>query len=292
MPLRIAFSTVACPDWTLARVARAAAEWGYQGVELRSMGDGHPQAFASEPAHSDPAKVSEALVEAGVDLVSIATGVRLDSPIFPPVLGWAFASREASVRAAKRAVDLAAASGAKAIRVFPFQIPKGPAPGAPGDTRFSVLRRICDRLGKVCDHARNRDVTVLIENAGDFASAHDLDEIMRRVSSPQLAASYDIGAGAAAGDKPQEAVSLLGDRLWLARLRDENAGAPCQLGRGNLHVKEFVQALRRGGSNAWVVFNWDKAWRSELAGAEAVLPEAAQLLTEWCAASPTHAAAA
>ncbi|CAN0595181.1 unnamed protein product, partial [Laminaria digitata] len=35
--MKIAFSTLACPDWTLQQAADQAAEMGYLGVDMRSF---------------------------------------------------------------------------------------------------------------------------------------------------------------------------------------------------------------------------------------------------------------
>lgn len=290
--LRPAFSTVACPDWTLDRVARAAAEYGFRGVELRSAGDGGMNAFASDPASTDPSKVRHTVDAAGIDLAGIGTGVRFDAPIFPPVLGHVFASRYSSVVEGKRMVDLAAACGTPFVRVFAFQVPPPPAPLAPGDTRWSALRRICSRISMVCDHARNRDVKVLIENGGDFASFIDLVKIMETVNSPLLGACYDLAAGVASGDCPVDAVKALGPRLMTARIRDHKAGTPCWLGHGDLPVKAFVQSLAASGSGAWLTYEWERAWKPELGGADSVLPEAARVMYEWSGIKAGSAAAA
>lgn len=290
--LRPAFSTVACPDWTLERAAAAAADYGFRGLELRSVGDGGPNAFASDPAFSDPAKVRATIDRAGIDLAGIATAVKFDDPVFPPVLGHVLASRNATVRAGKRMVDLAARCGAPFVRFFAFQIPPPPAPLVPADTRWSALKRICNRLADVCDHARNRSLHVLIQNGGDFASFNDLVKIIETVNSPLLGACYDLAAGAAAGDAPADAVRALGPRLMTARVRDTRAGRPCPLGQGDLPVKAFVQALAASGSNAWLIFEWDRAWLPELAGPDSVLPEASRLLYEWSGVRNAAAAAA
>lgn len=290
--LRPAFSTVACPDWTLDRVARAAAEYGFRGVELRTVGDGGANAFASDPAFTDATKVRRVIDSAGIDLAGLGTGVRFDAPIFPPVLGHVFASRYASVVEGKRMVDLAAACGAPFVRVFAFQVPPPPAPLAPGDTRWSALKRICGRLSMVCDHARNRDVKVLIENGGDFASFIDLVKIIETVGSPLLGACYDLSAGVASGDNPVEAVKALGPALMSARVRDSRSGMPCRLGQGDLPVKGFVQALAASGSGAWLTYEWERAWRPELGGADSVLPEAARAMYEWSGITSSASAAA
>lgn len=33
----LAFSTLACPDWTWEQIVQKAVEYGYQGIELRSV---------------------------------------------------------------------------------------------------------------------------------------------------------------------------------------------------------------------------------------------------------------
>lgn len=261
-------------------------------MELRSVGDGGLNAFGCDPAMTDAGKVRGVIERAGVDLCGVATGVRFDAPVFPPVLGHVFAARYASVREGKRMVDLAAKCGAAFVRVFAYQVPGSPAPGVPGDTRWSALKRICSRLSMVCDHARNRDLRVLIENGGDFASFIDLVKIIETVGSPLLGACYDAAAGAASGDCPTEAVRALGPRLMMARVRDARGGTPCRLGQGGVPVKELVGALASSGSDAWVVYEWERAWLRSLAGAETVLPEAARLLHEWSGIKGAGAAAA
>ncbi len=281
--IRSAFSTVACPTWTLERVAAAAAEWGYTGVELRSFGagggDGLPgRPFACDPALTAPAKVRSLLAGAGLAVAGVASGVRFDAAVFPPVLGHLLSASEAAVRDGRAMVNLASALGAGYLRVYAFDIPAR-------ERRASALRRICDRLALVCDHARNRDLRVLIENAGAFRSAADLAEIIDRTNSPILGVCYDLAAAANAGDSIDSALALLGPRLVAARLSDHRGGAPCPLGAGELPAESFVRAVaasaREWGSAPWVVYAWNRAFISGLAPAEDVLPGAAQLISQW-----------
>lgn len=275
--IRPAFSTVACPTWTLDRVARSAAEWGFMGVELRSFGEGGTE-FACDPALTSGSTVRETFREAGIAVAGIASGVRFDAPIFPPVVGNLMSAREASVNEGKHMVTVAAHIGAPYLRVFGFE-------GPLGESKKSLLRRVCARLGQVCDYARNRDVTVLIENGGTFATAADLVEIIRRVAQPQLAASYDAATAVAAGEDPSAGVEALGRWLRVARLRDQRKGHPCRLGTGEVPLQSFLAAVRRSdsehGIDPWAVCTWDRAWMPELAPAEEVLPAASKLIGEW-----------
>jgi sugar phosphate isomerase/epimerase len=283
--IRPAFSTVACPTWTLDRVANAAAQWGYLGVEFRSFGQGGGQGgsqFASDPALSDGARVRALLDDAGVEIAGLATGITFDKLVFPPVIGHLLPGSEAGVAEGRHMVNVARDVGAPYVRVFAFQTHGR-------ERRSTALNRICQRLAKMCDHARNRDTTVLIENGGSFPKASDLKDIIDLVRSPQLAACYDGLTASQAGEDVRAGCTLLGPSLRMARLRDSKADRPCRLGKGDAPTRELLLALRQSdttwGTDPWAVVTWDRAWLPELSPAEDVLPEAARHIAEWSGAT-------
>jgi sugar phosphate isomerase/epimerase len=275
---KLAFSTIACPEWTLDTVTERAAEWGWEGVEMRSFGEGSTR-FACDPGLTASEKVRRLFRQSGIDAVGLATGVRFDAPINPPVLGRLVEANNPDVRMGQHAVDIATRCGARFVRVFPFQIPERP-PGL-GETRRGTLRRITERLARVCDHARNRDVIVVIENGGDFASSDDLAEIIDRVASPQLMACYDLLAAHSIGDDVVAGIRELGGRLAMARVRDRSDAGPVPLGEGQLPVEDFVRALDGRRFAGWIVYEWERAWIDGLAPADKVLPAAVQRLNGW-----------
>lgn len=275
--LRPAFSTVALPDWTLDRVARSASGFGFQAVELRSFGAGSTR-LACDPALTDRAKVQRMFREQGVRIAGVSTGVRLDPAVKPPVIGQVLDIRHKPVRQGRHAVEVAHDIGATYASMFAFE-------GGRRERRSAVLRRVCDRLAMVCDHARHRDLFVVIENGGAFARAENLHEIVDRVGHQLLRVCYDISTAAGAGDDPAAGAVGLGPALHAVRVRDMRHGAPCELGAGDIPVRETIQALSRAGSQAWAVYNWDRLWLDDLAPAESVLPEAARTLYGWIGGS-------
>ncbi|MCA9281980.1 MAG: sugar phosphate isomerase/epimerase [Phycisphaerales bacterium] len=284
MMLRPAFSTVAVPDWTLDRVARSASRLGFQAVELRSFGAGSTR-LACDPALTAREKVRKLFGEHGVRIAGVSTGVRLDAAVFPPVVGQLMSARHQPVRDGRHAVEVAHDVGATYASLFAFEV-------GGRERHRAVLRRVCERLALVCDHARHRDLVVVIENGGDFATADDLREIHDYVASPLLRVCYDISTAAAAGEDPVEGVRSIAPLVHAVRVRDMRHGAPCALGSGDVPVRAALDALGSVGSDAWVVYNWDRLWLSDLAGADSVLPGAAETLYEWIGAGAgSHAAA-
>ncbi|MBL8764930.1 MAG: sugar phosphate isomerase/epimerase [Phycisphaerae bacterium] len=268
-----AFSTVACPDWTIDRVASRAAEWGFEGVEFRTFGEDSRE-FACDPALSSGVKVRDLMASAGVRVVGLGTSVRFDGAIHPPVIGHLLSDTERSVRDAKRAIDLAVSIEAPLVRVFGFQ-------GSPGEPSHALRARIVKRLGMALDHARNTGIRLVLENGGAFPRGSDVAALIAEISSPLLGACYSLAPAVRAGESPSVGVSALGGSLWSARVKDLRAGKPCPLGEGELPARELVRELARAGFAGPVIFEWDRAWVPGLAAAESVLPGAARSIFQW-----------
>ncbi|MBL0926263.1 MAG: sugar phosphate isomerase/epimerase [Phycisphaerales bacterium] len=293
--LRPAFSTVACPNWTLDRVCRSAAEWGYAAVELRSFGHGgltggsDGAAFANDPGLTDADKVRRLVEDSGLDLACVATGCSFDDPIVPPVIGYRLPFQHRPLLEAKHLLDVSVACGAAYMRVFAFEVPGR-------ESRRSALRRITDRLAELCTHARHRGTKVVIQNGGGFPRAADLAEIIDIVGSPFLDACYDLAPAAAVGESHTDAIRLLNGRLPIVHIRQTRGGEPTPLTEvtatnGDLPIAEFLADLAATGSSAFAVYQWDRAWRPDLAPAEAVLPEAVKAMYRAAADGAGRAAA-
>jgi sugar phosphate isomerase/epimerase len=267
---------VACPEWTLETIAERAERWGYLGCELRTFGYGSTQS-ACDPALTAPAKARVMLERAGLELVSLATSVRFDEPITPPVLG-VLMDHEQSVREGKSAIDLAVSLEVPYVRVFGFEI-------VGSERRGSAMARIASRLGKVVDHARNSGVKVMIENGGSFSTAAQLAELMDMVNNTLLVAAYSAPVAALAGERPADGVNVLGDRLACVKVRDFRNGKPCALGDGELDNRSVVLALAKMGFGGWIVYEYDRAWVDGSTDTDQVLEASARRLFEWIGAA-------
>lgn len=269
--LKPAFSTVACPHWTLDRVALAAQRLGFSGVELRTFGV-DSRAFACDPALTGPEKVRRLFGQAGVSICSLATDVAFDAAVIPPVIGHLIRDQEAAVREAQRAIDIAASIECPLVRVFGFRIPAN-------ETRQNGSARIVARLRKVIDHADKTGVTVVFENGGSFAKASEMIEIIDEIRSPLLNASYNILAAHQAGENPASGIIRLGDKLRLLRVKDHKDNKPVVLGTGSVPVHHAITSASK--LNAWAVFEWDYAWLPDIGEPEFALDHASRTLWQW-----------
>ena len=282
--IRTAFSTVACPTWTLDRVARTAADLGFDGVELRTFGY-DSRNFVCDPLMTSARKVASTFGDLGVDLCGLSTSITLDHPIRPHVVGRTFLfDQERVTRSATRLVDYASMVGAPYVRVFGFEVTEG-------EKRSTTVRMIANRLAAIADHARHRGVTIVLENGGSFRTAESLREIIDMVDSPLLAACYNNAVGLAAGDDYGKAIRTLGRRLKIARVKDFGAHGCVRLGSGNSDAEGFVRAIASYEHfDGWLSYEWDAAWDESLAPADEVLPEAIRTIYGWLGARGKGAA--
>lgn len=270
--MKPAFSTVACPDWTLDEVIPFAARAGYLGVELRSFGHTASD-LACEPCLTGSEKIRELLADEGVGAAAIATSIRYDQPVFPPVIGRVIGDFEKPVRETKFAVAEAAAIECPFVRVFAFELVD--------ESRKSGIRRIVQRLDLAARTARHTGVRLLLENGGSFPLASDLVELIDRVGSPLICAAYSPAVAAMAGENPIEGVRLLGASLASVKLRDMAGDRPTRLGEGELGVESFVRGLGETGYEGWLVYEHDRLWWRDLPDPTQTLTDAAGKLYRW-----------
>ncbi len=271
--MKPAISTVAFPDRTLTDAIDFVRTLDVNGIELRTFGDDTAQ-FAADPCLSSFAKTKLQVADAGLELAGLATSIRYDAPIFPPVVGRVISETDLSVRATRRMIEIAAAFECPFVRVFAFEM-QGK------ESRRSGMRRIVERLALAAACARNTGVRLLLENGGSFATAEDIGEIIDRVGSPLVASAYNPAVAQAVGEDPISGIRTLRNSLESVKLKDFQGTSAVMIGDGEMRCQETVSELERADYQGWVVLEWDRIWLKDLASAEEVMPEMVRRFFSW-----------
>lgn len=247
--MKSAFSTLACPAWTLDRVAESARAWGYHGVELRTFGFG-PSDLACDPCHTCGEKTARLFAASGVAPLCLATGLRFDARIWPPLIGRAVGDHEAPIRQVRRIAQVASEIGAPFVRVFGFELPAG-------HTRSGGIRLIAERLHLAAQGCRNTGVRLLIENGGSFRTSAELLELLDETDAGNLlAVSLAPDVSRSAGEDPIAAMGALAGRVEMVRLRVQpGASGACGCGIGC-----EADSLAEAGYEGWTVIEADALW--------------------------------
>lgn len=265
--MRLAYSTLACPRWTVEEAVAAAVRYGYDAIEWR-LADG----AIIEP--DTPPGVRRRLREVSaanrIALACLDTSYR--------IVQASTEERGAVTQAVQRMIDMAVELGAPLLRVFGGPIPRG-------TTRSLLLAPTAEVLHTICTYAAERNITVVLETHDAWSTSVDVLQVLQAAASPSARVLWDIHHTYRAGEVPEQSVALLGTALAHVHVKD---GRPrsnssetwelCLLNEGTVPLREACSALRHSGYEGYLSLEWEKLWHPEIPEPEIALLQAAPLL--------------
>ncbi len=253
--MKLAFSTLGCPDWDLEAVIGAARKFGYDGIELRALGGSLD--LLSRPEFAAPQ------LQEDIEICCVDTSCTFHSPDA--------IERAKQVEIALAHAELAAKLSAPLIRVFPDKI-------QPGAQREQTRDWIAEGLHAVAERMPD-EVDVALETHGDFARAAAAAEIAALANHPKVKLIWDVANSVAAGDTIEEAGRVVKPYLAHIHLRDAKpvAGSehwlPVLAGHGLVSFAQTLNTIRKLNYDGYVSFEWEKYWRPEIEAPEVALPD-------------------
>lgn len=262
----LAFTTLACPDWSWEQAVQKAVEYGYQGLELRGV-EGEMDLTKAAPFISSrlPATKRE-LKDRGLAIPCLDTSCRFDQA----------AQIGDSIDEAKRHIDLASALDAPYIRVFGDRIPDS-------QSREKIIQQVIEGLLTLARYAEGTGVQVLLESHGDFARLQNLLDVLQAVHHPQVGVLWDVHHPFRFFSEPlADTYAKLKDRIRHVHLKNSvptSDGVRYSLmSQGDVPVGEVLRLLASGGYDGWIAFEWEKRWHPEIEEPEVALPDFVSVL--------------
>jgi glucosamine-6-phosphate deaminase len=252
--MKLSFSTLSCPGWSLGAIVDAAGRCGYDGVELRFIEDDDALWARAELTGSGLRQTRARLQDAGLAVSCVDSRSVLHHP--------PGAERERALDEAVRCAELAARLEAPGIRVFGDRV-------QPGQDVETTRRLVAEGLEQIAEKARPLGVEVWIESHGDFARARDTLDVLGNGGG----ILWDPANAFEAGEDPEDGYSVLRDRVRHVHLKDVHlGGAPALPGRGAFGPEKVLALLKAAGYERWVSFEWEKKWHPSIESPEVALP--------------------
>lgn len=260
--MKVGFSNLSCPQWSIEHTAKMAREMGYDGVELRLL----------QGNVIDPVQDAQAVVDAVATLRAQGLDVcALDS-------SCTFNNQERRERMHQvdsllQWIRLAGETQVPLIRVF------GGAGQEQAATEEEVDGWVAEGLSAVVPAAQQAGVTVVLETHDTFSSARRVARVLQRIDSPTIAVLWDSHHPYRVGETVEDVLEAVRGRLAHVHIKDARRIAGSSdwqltlLGEGEVPVQEQLQALKRVGYSGYIVVEWEKKWHPEIAEPEIALPQ-------------------
>jgi sugar phosphate isomerase/epimerase len=266
--MRLAFSTLACPEWKWEQAVSAAESLGYQGIEWRMI-DG---ALVSASFPRDACQqIKSRMKERGLESCALDASIQL---ALPPG-----EERARIIAEAHGMLELADALGTRMLRVFIGKYP-------PDTDDATAIRWVSEGIEQFLPRARELGVDIALEvhsfegrgkNVNGTSDSSMCRQVVAAAGSRGIGILWDVGNPYEEGETCEETwANVKGSLLYLhvkdsKRLPDGRWEYVLN-GEGQIPIGRIVGLLKSSGFDGWLSYEWEKKWHPELAGPEIALP--------------------
>ncbi len=264
--MKISFSTLGCPDYSWTDIYTMAKDLGFNGIEIRGLGD---DIFAVKAKPFSDAQIPatvKKLQELGVEISCLSSGIALkDEEHLDMVIGEL-----------KQYAELAKKLGVCYIRVLADRNAE-PEGEVDDDKIIAALKQLVPI-------AEENNVTMLVETNGVYADTARLKRVLDAVGNRKIAALWDIHHPYRYfGEAPAQTVENLGEYIKYCHVKDSVIDANGRLiykmmGEGDMPFDEMFAALKSMHYEGYVTLEWVKRWSRDLADAWTVFPQYANYM--------------
>lgn len=264
--MKLAFTTLGCPDWSLEQIAEFAGANGFEGVELRTSPDGNH--LSDEAPVEEATRIGELFRGNGTRVFSLMAYSR-------------FSATEKDELVANQAkllhvLDLAKAAGADFVRTFAGRFGED-------KSREQAIADAAEYIAPCAAKAREIGVELGVETHDDWCDASNIRALQKAVGGG-LGAVWDFAnAVNATGKSAQEQFDDLGDTILYCHVKDTVTGEDGKhtyvpVGRGEMPVREVVDSLAKNNLDLYMSFEHEKKWHPELPEPEEAFPAYAEYM--------------
>jgi sugar phosphate isomerase/epimerase len=262
MSMKLSFSTLACPEWTMPQIIEAAARYGYDGIELRFVEGEYSLWKLAAFSGTALTLTSRALVDHSLSVSCLDTSCRFHSSDPTERKRWLIEGDRMS--------DLASQLKSPGLRVFGDTIEAG-------SDRETTRKWVADSIQQLAEITASKGVEVWIENHGDFASAGETAEVLAQAGSPRAGVVWDpANSFIATGERPAEGVAILGAGIRHVHIKDVRRNTDgwkhVATGEGEFPLLELLGTLQKLHYDRFISFEWEKKWHPEIDDPEVALP--------------------
>ena len=267
--VKISFSTIACPDFDWSDIYSMAKDLGFDGIEIRGIGD-EISAVKAQPFKEDKLAVTlKKLAELRLEIPCLDTGCFLNIE----------SEHDNAIREVTDYIKLASKLSTPYVRILADQ---GPEPVSDVDDDYVV--GVLKELATIAEEYET--VTLLVETNGVYSDTMRLKRLLDKTGSPKVAALWDIHHPYRyMGESPEETIRNIGSYIRHVHVKDSVMvnGEPQYkiMGEGDMPLTAVFEALKELGYSGYISLEWVKRWARNLQDAGIVFPQFAHFMEKY-----------
>ena len=254
--MKIAFSTLSCPNYSWEEIFSMAKDFGFDGIEIREIKDEELKSpFNMENCEKTAARIKQL----GIEIPCLATGSCLKFT----------EKREENIKEIEKYIRVASVIGAKYIRIL---ADLEPAPAGEVDDKA-----VAEEISSLVPMAEKMGVCMLVETNGVYADTKRLSNLLNEIASDNVGALWDVHHPYRFfGEAPEQTLQNLGAYIKHVHVKDSTVEDGKVLykmmGEGDVPIDEVMFSLRSINYEGYITLEWVKRWMPSLSDAGIVIP--------------------
>lgn len=269
--MKLSFTTLACPTWTLDKVVAAAVENQYDAIDFRGYLD-KVEVIDSDAFKGDSLReMVSRIQDAGLAVSCLSSSIHMSTKNAE--------DRAKQMDALKRYAELCQPFSCDQIRIF----------GGAIDGIADPVANAAETLHAVSAIAKDAGVRVVVETHDAWTDSGFLRKAFTAAGFPEsVGFLWDVHHPYRVnGEKPETSAANLHECIWnthwkdsypIANPNDPSAHQLCLMGEGDVPLKGIYDALQAFHYDSWYTLEWEKRWHKDIAEPEVAIPQFAQFM--------------
>lgn len=245
--MKTAFSTLGCPNWSFNEIYATAKDIGFDGVEIRGVGD---EMYAPRMGVFSPEKIeaTKAKFEGRLKISCLTSAACLDDA--------------ACLKEAEDYLVLAEKLSVPYVRIM--------VNGTTFPTEAD-LSLCAERYAQICDFALNAGISArpLVETNSVLADSAVMKGFLKTVNRPNTGVLWDINHPYRYfGEEVEKTAENLAGSIFYMHVKDshmENGSLKYRMaGYGDMPIYDALKAAKATGFEGYVCLEWVKRWMPDL----------------------------
>ncbi|WP_062104505.1 sugar phosphate isomerase/epimerase family protein [Bacillus niameyensis] len=267
--MKLAFTTLGCPNWNMETIISKAVECGYDGVDFRGY-LGEMEIYKLPEFSSELEKTKKQFEEASLEIPCFSSSVRLFTNSEAELDNYLAELREYG--------RLCREFNTPYVRVFG---------GGIGETsREEAIQIVKHNLNQLLKVAEEYNVTLLLETHDSWTNCEYVRDVLHLTDSNYLQVLWDVHHPyRMVGENPETTWNVLGERIKYTHWKDSylKEGTPrgyqlCLTGEGDIPLKQIYQLLEEKKYDGYYTLEWEKVWWPNIEEPEIAIPQYADYM--------------